>query len=238
MKRTALALAVILVIFLSAVAGTVHLRTVKAAAKPSTPEFTLEFVDNSYDVPPAYGKDPYTGEDVLTQAGYHVENKSIKVNIRNQAFTSYYDNGNPIGLYYYVRFKGHFQEYWYQLYDPPKYLSANYLENSSLVAEYTETLVPLGKTTLLGEIPVGGRVDFQVQALIGYYTYSREPWYFMDTYDVKFTGQSSDWSNTQTIIIGANGGINWTEISLFAALGVIAGLLVAITLLRRKQTKK
>ncbi len=30
--------------------------------KPSIPEFTLKFLDNSYDVPPTYGIDPYTGK--------------------------------------------------------------------------------------------------------------------------------------------------------------------------------
>jgi hypothetical protein len=75
---------------------------------------------------------------------------------------------------------------------------------------------------------------------------------------------TSDWSNTQTITIDESAptttptaspsqyptatpdahddadqqGVNWTEISLFAALGVIAALLVAIALMYRKQTKK
>lgn len=72
------------------------------------------------------------------------------------------------------------------------------------------------------------------------------------SYDNHFTGESSDWSNTQTITINGNAptttltttpsqyptatpdaqgdanqqGFNWAEISLFAALGVIVALLV------------
>jgi len=75
---------------------------------------------------------------------------------------------------------------------------------------------------------------------------------------------TSGWSSTQTITIDGNAptttptaspsqyltatpdasgdvnqqGFNWTEISLFAALGVIAALLVVIALMYRKQTKK
>ncbi|MCW4044728.1 MAG: hypothetical protein NWE94_04330 [Candidatus Bathyarchaeota archaeon] len=81
---------------------------------------------------------------------------------------------------------------------------------------------------------------------------------------VAYDGTSSGWSNTQTITIGANAhtatpdtsplqsptatsnfqsdanqqGFNWTETILLAALIVIAALLVAIALMRRKQTKK
>ena len=47
--------------------------------KPSVPEFTVKFEAHPYDVPPTYGIDPYTGKNVMTQAGYHVENKSIEV---------------------------------------------------------------------------------------------------------------------------------------------------------------
>jgi hypothetical protein len=75
---------------------------------------------------------------------------------------------------------------------------------------------------------------------------------------------ASDWSSTQTITIGESAstttpttspsqsstatpvaqgdtdqqGLNWTELSLFAALGVIVALLVVIALMYRKQTKK
>ena len=35
---------------------------VQAASKPSVPQFTVKFIDNSYDLPPKYTTNPYTGE--------------------------------------------------------------------------------------------------------------------------------------------------------------------------------
>ena len=64
----------------------------QSTLKPYVPEFTLKYLDNSYDVPPTYGTDPYTGNNVTTQAGYHVQNESVEVIIKNQPFTSYVYN--------------------------------------------------------------------------------------------------------------------------------------------------
>jgi hypothetical protein len=35
--------------------------------KPSVPEFAVKYVGYSYDVPPTYGIDQYTGEPVITK---------------------------------------------------------------------------------------------------------------------------------------------------------------------------
>ena len=65
--------------------------------KPSVPEFTVEFVDKSYDVPPTYGVDHSTGEKVVISDGYHVIFKTIEVSIKNPSFTPYNDtNGNAL----------------------------------------------------------------------------------------------------------------------------------------------
>ena len=84
--------------------------------KPSVPEFTLKYVDNSYDVPSTYGIDPFTGKNVMTQAGYHIQNKSIEVIVKNQPFSSYRNENNSlIELHYYILTKGHYSrlEYYY-----------------------------------------------------------------------------------------------------------------------------
>jgi hypothetical protein len=62
-------------------------------------------------------------------------------------------------------------------------------------SEYTD--VVLGLPFLFGveNPPVGSQVDFQVQALIGHIDYAGDGFY-------SYTGQKSDWSNTQTITIG------------------------------------
>jgi len=45
--------------------------------KPSVPEFTLKVIDNSYEVPPTYYTDPYTGKITITQTGYRAQNGTI-----------------------------------------------------------------------------------------------------------------------------------------------------------------
>ena len=60
MKRTAIALTLIMALLLSAVAGTMHFGTVQAESsitKPSVPEFTVKLIDSSYDVPTTYSID-------------------------------------------------------------------------------------------------------------------------------------------------------------------------------------
>lgn len=84
-----------------------------AIPTPSAPDFALKYAGNSYDVPPTYGIDPYTGKNVLTQAGYHIQNKSIEITIKNQPFTSYCNENNSlVGLWDYILVKRHFQD-WY-----------------------------------------------------------------------------------------------------------------------------
>ena len=67
---------------------------------PSVPDFTVQYVDHSFDIPPTYGKDPYTGQPIITGGGNHVDNRTIDVTIQNQLFNPYLDsNNNTIGLY-------------------------------------------------------------------------------------------------------------------------------------------
>lgn len=64
--------------------------TVEDISKPFAPEFTVKTVAHPYDVPPKTTTtiDQYTGkETTITTPGYHAENKSIEVQIKNQPFT-------------------------------------------------------------------------------------------------------------------------------------------------------
>lgn len=54
-------------------------------SKPSVPQFTVQPIGPSYDVPPTYSLDPNTGQFV-TQNGYHVEYSYVEITIKNQAF--------------------------------------------------------------------------------------------------------------------------------------------------------
>jgi uncharacterized membrane protein YciS (DUF1049 family) len=267
MKKTALAMMLILAFLLLTLVGNSHFERVHASTevesipKPSVPEFTLKFVDNSFDVPPTYDIDPYTGKNVMTQAGYHVENKSIQVTIKNQPFSNYKDaNGTVIMLYYDIRLKGHFGDYWNSLNSSNQlYLVAS----SSLLADNV-LVYPNSPSTVLSYgfsgnngsdyysvhlegISAGGQVDFQVQALIGYYTKIIHPPSPSDVfshgqpgYHYAFTGEASDWSNTQTVTVN---GLAFDEettiilevLAVAIVLGIIVGLLVYFKKRRIKQ---
>ena len=83
--------------------------TAQSIPKPAVPQFTVEYVDNSYYIEPTYGIDEYSGETVKTGGGYTYENKSIELKITNQPFTAYNDNdGHRINMYYQIQYKGHF----------------------------------------------------------------------------------------------------------------------------------
>jgi hypothetical protein len=78
---------------------------------PAVPEFTIKYVDHSYDVPTTTTSqtDPYTGKVTTeTHEGYHVKNFTIDIAIKNQAFPSSID-GNVLAIRYHIQTKGHFQ---------------------------------------------------------------------------------------------------------------------------------
>jgi hypothetical protein len=193
-------LALLLILILTTSSLIVVKPTHSSITKPSVPEFTLKFVEHSFDVAPTTTIDPYTGKNVTIQAGYRVQNRSIEVIIKNQPFTPYEDsNGNYIDLYYNVSSKGHYENNWY--YYPP------YLRQLPIIAlDNDYTVLSFGLDVYyndqyafwLGDISAGGQVDFQVQALVGYYTY---PLYDRTLEYNVFTGETSDWSNTQTLTI-------------------------------------
>jgi len=175
-----------------ALAVTLRFGTVQASSilKPSVPEVTVTFEAHPYDVPPTYSIDRYTGENVMTQAGYHVENESVVVTIKNQRFTPYTDTeaGKSITLFYAIRAKGHFEQSWMDLGDvvpsDSEYTTSSYAYGGSEGPE------------ILRYVPTGGKVDFQVEARIGYYTDD------MENCRRIFTGETSGWSNTQTLTFG------------------------------------
>ncbi len=158
---------------------------------PPVPEFTLQLVENPYDVQPIYSTNPYTGANITVQAGYHVENKTIVITIKNQPY-SYTYNSSDWWLVYDVQAKGHFEEYWGDLTPYTLPVQSN--------SEFTVVSVPADN------YPDGGQVDFQVQALIEYQTqhiaYPHFP-SLADPYNVTTneTGAPSGWSNTQTLTI-------------------------------------
>jgi hypothetical protein len=172
----------------------------QSIAKPSVPEFTLQYVDYSYDVLPktTTTTNPYTNETTTTTIpGYHVENKTIQATISNNIGASYYN----------FRYKGTYADKWnYYQFDPDSRRGYNlydsfYVPYEASNSSYTAATLP---SYFFKDVPEGGEVDFQVQALFG--DFDAEPWGHLwplePTYDFRFTGTTSDWSETQTITFG------------------------------------
>jgi hypothetical protein len=127
------------------------------------PEFTVQFVGHPYDVPVTI--DPYTG---ATNAGFHVNNGTIVLTIKNPQYNLESHNIYNYLLCYFVQTKGHFSPdsnwttidfttiasagYNYQLFDN-RYLEASSSQNTIL------SLPANG-------YPAGSQIDFQVQAVI------------------------------------------------------------------------
>ncbi len=188
--------------------------TSSALQTPSTPEFSVRYVDASYDVPPKYAINAYTGQNEMVEEGKHIQNQSVLVSIKNQAFTSYStgnENDSIVGLRYIIQVKGHFQDW----YGEPNPIDSMYRSDS----QYTEKrygLVGNNASDWNGieygslDVPAGGEVDVRVKAYIGYLTtiYGTptpyDTWWGGDGKPPRhniFTGESSAWSSTQTIKI-------------------------------------
>jgi len=237
--------------------------------KPSIPELTVNLVDTSYDEPTAYSVDPYTGEQ-LTDAGMHVERTSLRVTIKNQPFTV---KGEAEGasFFYNIRVKGSFSEEWTELYRASDGYPTQSDSESTVISLGTlrKDGLSLESGTVAMNIPLGGQVDFQVEAMVGWVSrvYNPDATNQIEMYPWRFTGEKSGWSNTQTLIIDVNSvkeseqstgkpnetsvlnqqldaqsavtqpGIDWTQISLLAALGVIVALLALIALVHRNKKR-
>ncbi len=175
-----------------------------AQTKPTVPEFTVTLLSNPYDVAPITTTDPYTGETVITQAGYRNENRSIIISIRNQQFSSFKDsNGNTIVLSYNVSSMGHYSDNW-------SYYPDAWWKTPLITSNGDYTVISFGYNydesnsyTYLMNIPESGQVDFRVEGLIGYFneTIKRYPVPGGEFHVLSFMGESSGWSNIQTISI-------------------------------------
>jgi hypothetical protein len=168
--------------------------------KPSVPEFTLKYVDNTHYVPPTYKIDPLTGKTVIASDGYYSRDRTFIITIENQPFTSQLDaTGNYTRLFYKFRLKGHFENeaYWRN----GRHFDCEYLNASN--SDYT-TITDSVNVYISGDIPADSQIDFQVQALIGHIDVTQHEIYFLGygiVYWYSFVGESSDWSSTQTITI-------------------------------------
>ncbi len=165
---------------------------------PSVPTFNLVFIDHSYDLPGRTVDDGYIGPHYVP--AHHDRNGTIEITVANQPFTQYVDaNNHTIALYFHFRCKGHLDSTWIVTPD-----SGQYLETSN--SEYTVHSYWINEEWVgdhsgrVPNIPQDGKIDFQVEAFIGYSdtictSIARRP----DDYHTYFVGQTSGWSTTQTI---------------------------------------
>lgn len=190
---------------------------VDSIAKPSVPEVSVQLVSHPYDIPAKTNTtvDQYTGKETTnTQPGYHVENKSIEITIKNQPFTPYtltqytynyrdfdkdgsvdgsytVDGNKTVNFYFYIQVKGHYGDSWqsvgerYAGFDGPQ---------SNVQPDSQYSVISIGN-----DYPEGTVLDVRVQARIGYYV-AYGPGLAILGYD--FYGQESDWSSIQTLDLG------------------------------------
>jgi hypothetical protein len=180
---------------------------------PSVPKFAVNLVDRSYDVPATTTIDPYTGQTVNHPA-HRVENYTVDVTIKNQPYTSTkVQEGTSYwtsSFVYDIRVKGHFAQDWIPMYyagEGPRMSNSDYtvvtyvLVSSPTQPEQGYTMESYDKTLATNSItglPPGAQIDFQVNALSGYWTRTTA---FNSQH---FVSEESGWSNTQTIEIPAS----------------------------------
>lgn len=176
--------------------------SVASMPKPSIPQFNVKLVDSSYDTSSTTSVDPYTGK-TETQAGSHIESRTIEIYIKRESIEPFIvetPTGNwTAGLQYNIRWKGHFEQEWHEIYTATNGYAGGIIEVDYLVVSYEGKYSSEGLNLyyqgLIAKFPSGGQVDFQVEAMVGYV--HRDPlalgWVF--------TGETSGWTGTQTLTI-------------------------------------
>ena len=192
--RQSLSLSLIAILAVSSLMM-VESASAQSIPKPSVPEFTLEYVEHPYDVPPTYGIDQYTGKTIVTQAGYHVENKSVEISIRNQENSVLYNN-TVYGFYLDVRVKGHFGTDWKWIFSPDGSRNNRQGQADGQYTIFSYTISP----------HYGSKLDFQVERSMGHLEKVWVPLHPLypdyGSYEEEvFKIDETSWSNIQTISI-------------------------------------
>jgi hypothetical protein len=190
----------------------------QAIPKPSVPQFSIKYFDNSYDVPPTYGIDQYTGKTVIIKEGSHVDNKVVEFTIKNQPFTPqfYPSFSTNTSLFYNIEVKGHYTNTWTEVYSSSTFTYTPGWNNNNVYTWYDYPVQSNSENSvlsLLANYPNGSKIDFRVQAIIANVTQIWLP-NFLPDYGMRYHGPSdftqkmawtsaypSDWSNIQTISI-------------------------------------
>jgi hypothetical protein len=163
--------------------------SVESMGKTPTPELSVRYIDNSYDVPAYTAIDPFTGEN-QTIPTQHINNQTIVVTVKNHTVT--YEDKQ---LIYLLQMKGHYTNEWTNISSIDANPHSEYtisvfaIDGNNASGEFTENI---------HEIISGDTADFRVQALI---RSSFGSPYHMEMYAIT---SMSDWSPTQTVTIPAS----------------------------------
>ncbi len=161
--------------------------------QPVIPRFDVSLSGFTDYVPPTYGVDPATGKAVIVKEGYEELYKWVSVRTWGQPFWEYNNSeGYRVLLYYNVRWQSNLDNSWQSFPSEEKYFHDSmdpwdtYGEGYVISIGFKE--IKGGSMQLLD--PNAVEIGFQVEALIGYY----------DSNNI-FVGQSSGWSETQTLTL-------------------------------------
>ena len=169
----------------------------KSIPTPAVPEFTVEPIGPSFEIPPTYSFNSSSGFFYVNE-GYHFEYSTVEVIIKNQVFT---DQTNIDHLLYNVRLKPHDypDNYWQELFNPN-------LDGFPIQTSSNFTIIPIaaeGATELQYQIAAGATTDVQVKAMIGHIErgFNSNATNQIEMYPYVFVGQTSGWSDTHTVTL-------------------------------------
>jgi hypothetical protein len=192
MKQTRKAMLLLLTLTISIITlSMVEPVSAQSIPKPAIPQFSIQYIDYSYDIPAYNSTDAFTGKQIQ-HPSQHIGNIRVEGRIKNQPFIRYNVPNPPngsisadVGFYYNVRYKGHFGNEWIEIYG---YHNSDFIgQNQS--AEFTDF------TIYLQDFPEDAQIDYQVEALIGI-----EGRTYIGPYpDPIIIGEESGWSNTLTL---------------------------------------
>ena len=183
--------------------------------KPSVPDFTVKFVDHSYTVEESSQINPYNGKTEVIPA-HQVQNYTIELTINYQHITPAIERDFNAAFRYDINVKGHFAKNWtimYSLFEGPEPSDSDHtIITYELVSSPTHPEQgfelrsffddPIGSNTVTG-IPPNSKLDFRVRIMYGAMlrSYNPDATDQLSMYPYVFEGETSDWSNTQTISI-------------------------------------
>jgi len=227
-------------LILIAILGISSLSAIVGPAFAQTPPtFSISSISGSYVVPTTYSTNPYTGANT-TSLGYTVVYFNIVFTIQNP----------PNASAYILELKGHYTSEWSPLWNGPNNVTAFASSGSqTVITIYGNNSTPLGQASAnniflyysdytLFNIPLGGQLDFRLQAIYGPYGWR----------GALIFGNAGAFSSVQTVKIpnsfpsgsvSPNSSTSTPTVSELPALAVIplfASVFVVLTIIKFRKT--